>query len=131
MFTDLGRDIQTSVFEGRQLVAQTRIVNLGTVRSGEQVWCSFDVRNIGLDSVRVLGIEADCACMVSSDVPFSLSPFAKRAVRITVSVPHVACTQDVWHLLRVLPDCDGGKGPIIRLTMRVEPAQALTQREEP
>lgn len=121
--TDVGREMLASLLSGRQLATATRVLYLGKVHGGAEARASFGVRNVGLTSVRLLGVETDCACILASDLPCTLAPFVRREIEIIVRAPQVAETQRTWHVLRILPDRDGGKGPLVTVTMDVVPPQ--------
>jgi hypothetical protein len=129
--TDAGRDIQASLFSGRQLITQTRVLDLGSVSTGTEARGRFAVRNVGLNSVRLLGVQADCACIVATDLPCTLAPFARHEIEIIVRAPEVADSQSIHHVLRVLPDCDAGNGPMVLVTMNVVPRRPGLRKTPP
>jgi hypothetical protein len=122
-YTELGRDLQQSLFTGRQLVARPQILNLGEVKSGDQVCCGFKLRNVGLRSLWVLGVQVDCACILTSDLPVQLRPLESRDVTLAVRVPVVTHSQEADHLVRVLPNVDDANGPLIRIRFRMIPQE--------
>ncbi|MGC8642477.1 MAG: DUF1573 domain-containing protein [Isosphaeraceae bacterium] len=69
---------------GMTLVPDSRCKTFGAARRGKDVPVSFTLTNNGRRSVRVLGCQASCACMVPEDLPFTLRSGESRALSIAV-----------------------------------------------
>jgi len=63
------------------------IGDLGEVRIGSEATYEIKIRNLSGSKVTILGIRADCACVVTNDLPVSLDSRQYHSLLVSLSIP--------------------------------------------
>jgi Protein of unknown function (DUF1573) len=74
---------------GQTLVVDSTTKSFGTVAPGEPITVSFELVNRGHESIRIVGSEANCTCIVPGDFPISVNRGERHVIRIAVNNPYL------------------------------------------
>src|SRR6202034_3578924 len=61
--------------------------SFGVATPGDRIDAFFMLANRGNDSIRILGCNASCNCVIPNDLPFTLGPSEKRKFFVSIHMP--------------------------------------------
>jgi len=72
---------------GESLSVDSITRSFGVAKPSDRLNVSFNLTNQGDETVRILGCQAYCNCVVPQDLPFALRPGEKSSFTISVHIP--------------------------------------------
>jgi len=76
-----------ALMKGETLFVDSFSKSFGIVQTGDPIAVSYRLTNRGDQSVRVVGCQAICTCIVPDDLPFTLHPKESRDLKISILNP--------------------------------------------
>jgi len=70
---------------GDRLLADRRSESFGEVDQGQRLTIRFALANTSRREIRVLGAKTRCTCVFAEDLPLSVPPTGRRAIKIAVN----------------------------------------------
>jgi hypothetical protein len=71
---------------GHVLVVDSSTKSFGNLTVGSRVDLTYRLTNVGNDTVRILGSQVDCTCVVYDDRPFRLAPRESREFQVSIEL---------------------------------------------
>jgi hypothetical protein len=69
---------------GDRLIPDAYCKSFGTADEGRDQTVSFALRNVGGNTITILGAKSTCTCVVADDLPVTIAPRASHLLKVMV-----------------------------------------------
>jgi hypothetical protein len=76
-----------SYYQGNSIAVEDSILRLDNVKKNSLKECVFNLKNLHLYPVRILGALPSCACTTTEDVPFVIGSNETHQFKLKVDIP--------------------------------------------